>query len=542
MNAMSTSTSTIEPTPSSPRPSPHLLRPYYQPQTTDQHALPHWLDRPVPSSSDPQHSSRSSLIKELHFTFPSGSSSSSKSPTSLILNHPSPSNSFLSDLDMDFNPNAYATDLPNLLRSYFNAGLMGFTSTAMVMPFEVGKTLMQVQWIPKDDELEDSLTLSDPDQLDDLLEDSTQAMDEDEGEDKYFTDNHVGPRVSLTSSSRRSLSGTTSKYNINPTKTSSKANKSNSDDREPVRPEYILPVTVQGGVTDMIKQIFRWRGEGFIALWKGQLTTFLADTLSSTLQPLLLSALSVLFSTAPSSMSLPLEHHAYPALPLTFSVASYMLTGFILSPLDLVRTRLIVQSSQLRYRKYGGPLDALRQLVRDEGGWTGLYLHPALALPALLDNLIRPALHLATPLLIDRVLQIDRLDRPVLHGLAGLTLANLSLLLILPLETVRKRLQLQSRATDPQTTPLKPCVALRPRPYAGMIEAVYRILTEETSQPRPRRHRRKVLDEPTPTSTGSGLRQLYRGFNVGLTANVVAFVLGLLGNPLEAGTSGWAEV
>lgn len=304
----------------------------------------------------------------------------------------------------------------------------------------------------------------------------------------------------------------------------------------------------------MMKQIFRWRGEGFIALWKGQLTTFVTDTLSSTLQPILLSALSIIFSSAaPSTISLPLEHHAYPALPLTFSVASYLFTGFLLSPLDLIRTRLIVQSSQLRYRKYSGPIHAFRQILREEGGWRGIYLHPALAVPALLDNLLRPALHLASPLVIDRVLKIDRLNRPVLHGLAGLGLASLGLLLILPVETVRKRLQLQSRATDVNVTPFRPCVPLRPRPYAGIVEAVYRILTEETGQYPPRRRRRqretdppqdelKEMAPPTTASIGSGLRQLYRGFNVGLTANVVAFVLGLLGNPLEAGSSGWAEV
>lgn len=38
-----------------------------------------------------------------------------------------------------------------VLRGYVNSGVMAFASTALVMPFEVGKTLLQVQWVPKED-------------------------------------------------------------------------------------------------------------------------------------------------------------------------------------------------------------------------------------------------------------------------------------------------------------------------------------------------------------------------------------------------------
>ncbi|KAH9813236.1 mitochondrial carrier domain-containing protein [Melampsora americana] len=531
-----TSNSNIETNPTSPRILSHSLRPYYQPKQNDQNGISHYLNQNNSSSSS---SSNHQSIKELQLSF------QTKPSNSFNLNS---SRSFLSDLDMEFNSNQYTNDLPHLLKTSFNSGFMGFTSTAMVMPFEVGKTLMQVQWIPKDDQLEENLNNVDG-SFDDLLNDESNQEDEDD-ETAYFTETRTGPRISLASSSRQSIPGNTPKYQ--------KPRSNQSEDR--VQPEYILPITVQGGVTDMIKQIFRWRGEGFIALWKGQLTTFITDTLSSFIQPLMLSGLSFLFSnqisTTTSSLSLPLEHHAYPTLPLTFSVTSYLLTGLLLSPLDLIRTRLIVQSSQLRYRKYSGPIDALRQILKEEGGWSGIYFHSNLILPTILDNILRPAFHLSTPLLIERVLKIDRLERPVLHGLAGLGLASVGLLFILPIETVRKRLQLQSRAKDPKVSSIKPCVILRPKPYAGIVEAVYRILTEETSSPpirQRRKSRSKSNDETNQNveksshshhspSISSGLRQLYRGFNVGLTANVVAFVLGLLGNPLESGSSGWAEV
>ena len=38
---------------------------------------------------------------------------------------------------------------------------------------------------------------------------------------------------------------------------------------EGTRPEYIIPVGSASGVWDMIKRIGRFRGEGWLALWKG---------------------------------------------------------------------------------------------------------------------------------------------------------------------------------------------------------------------------------------------------------------------------------
>lgn len=41
-------------------------------------------------------------------------------------------------------------DVSLLLRSLFASALLQYTSTALVMPLEVGKLLLQIQWIPKD--------------------------------------------------------------------------------------------------------------------------------------------------------------------------------------------------------------------------------------------------------------------------------------------------------------------------------------------------------------------------------------------------------
>jgi len=422
------------------------------------------------------------------------------------------------DYDLELTGSAEQSNLSPLLRGYLSAGMMAFTSAAMVMPFEVGKTLLQVQWIPA----HDPISLPQP-ATEDYLEDD----EEDDNLDTYFTQ----PKPPL----RPSIGSTISKRTVsNATSGTRAASRTRQEGVEGEWPEWVLPVVVERGVADMIRAISRWRGEGFLGLWKGQLTAFIIDTVSSKVQPVLLATLFLLGST-PSAASLPLEHQAYPGLPLALSVGSYMATGLLLAPLDLVRTRLIVQSSQLRHRAYTGPIDALKTIIRTEGGLRNLFFHPALLLPALLDNLLRPLLHLATPLLIDRIFGLDRAQEPVRYGLAELGLSSAALLLVLPLETIRKRLQLQSHATPsslPEVSsspapPLKACVRLRPKPYNGMVEAFYRIITEEKA----------------------GFWGLFRGFNVGITANVVVFFLSILGNrPLADhpgapfGSGGWAEV
>lgn len=144
-----------------------------------------------------------------------------------------------------------------------------------------------------------------------------------------------------------------------------------------------------------------WNGEGPSAPWKGALHSSVPWCAESTLTqvvrtgfwtavtfdalqhylPALLNPLLLPLFQSVSSPSLPLSISLSlsPARTLVSLIASHSLAGFLLSPLDLVRTRLIVQSSRRAHRTYpSNPLTALRMVVRAEGGWWNTYLHPAL--------------------------------------------------------------------------------------------------------------------------------------------------------------------
>lgn len=314
----------------------------------------------------------------------------------------------------------------------------------------------------------------------------------------------------------------------------------------------------------MIKRIGRFRGEGWLALWKGAtinhiaeayhssyfhlaglLTSCIAEVVSSTLQPVIHNLLQSVFFPAISPFHQP---------PILLPLASHIITGFLLSPLDLVRTRLIVQSFIPRYRTYSGPFDAFSQILQYEGGLKGIYLHPHLLIPCLIDNALRPIVSLALPGLITGYLglNINQDSNPLAWGMVELAGSCIGLLVTLPFETVRRRLQAQVRGT---AKPLKGCVEMRPAPYNGVVDTFWHILTEERSDLPVTRQRRMSMSsgkgkerqqEIEEVEEGwfrnTGIGQLYRGLGMRLGASAILFLLALLSGGEEVDGGGWAEL
>ncbi|KAF9056690.1 mitochondrial carrier domain-containing protein [Panaeolus papilionaceus] len=417
-----------------------------------------------------------------------------------------------------------------LLKALVASAFLQYTSTALVMPWEVGKLLLQVQWVPRDtgDELE----------IDPVQEEAV-SESESEDNDDLFVDPHEPPKTRKpTPRARTDEQGYIIRRSVL---------------EEGTRPEYIIPVGSADGVWGMMKRVGRFRSEGWLALWKGLLTSCVTELISDTMQPFLNSFLQSIFFPNISPFHQP---------PIILPVASHLITGFILSPLDLIRTRLIIQSFTARYKRYSGPIDAFKQILRDEGGLKGMYLHPHLLIPTLLDNALRPIVSLALPGMVTSYFgygHITEDTHPVGWGMAELGGSCIGLLVTLPIETIRRRLQAQTRGN---AKPVKTCVELRPAPYNGVVDAFWHILTEERSDlPITRRPRRRRMSskgkEKEETDEGkveneeqdeyqswfrnTGIGQLYRGLGMRLGAAGIVFVLALLQGG-EDKEGGWAEI
>ncbi|KAF5355963.1 hypothetical protein D9756_004180 [Leucocoprinus leucothites] len=416
-----------------------------------------------------------------------------------------------------------------LFKTVVASVVLQYTSTALVNPWEVGKLLLQVQWVPRD--------AGEPQTEEEYVEEEyEETFSDSDNDESYFADPH---------------NNTTPKRYPAPRQTDEQGYViRRSVLEEGTRPEYIIPVGSVSGVWNVIKRVGRFRFEGWLALWKGLATSTLTEMLSTSIQPLINQFLQSLFFPSMSPFHQP---------PVLLPITSHILTGFILSPLDLIRTRLIVQSYSGRYRTYTGPLDALHKVLRDEGGLKGIYFHPNLLIPTLLDSALRPIVSFALPGLIASYFgasHITEETHPVAWGCTELAASCIGLLVTLPIETIRRRLQVQVRGT---AEPIKGCVELRPAPYNGVVDALWHILTEERSDiPIPHRRRRRRNsksskgekeekeeensdDEPESIWKSTGLGQLYRGLGMRFSASAIYFVLNLIVSP-EQTDAGWVEI
>ncbi|KAJ3558415.1 hypothetical protein NM688_g943 [Phlebia brevispora] len=426
-------------------------------------------------------------------------------------------------------------DITVVLQGFIAHALLQYAATAVAIPWEVGKTLLQVQWVPRN--AEDMLPVVIPTPIEHEQEEEdeeTDSSNENEN-DSYFADPRALDANADSSSPPRP-----------------------SDERgyiirqsvleEGTIPEYVIPVGSAAGTWGMMKRLGRFRPEGLLSLWKGLLTSSVMEMTAAGLQPAIHTLLeSMLSAISPALFAAP---------PILIPVASQVVTGFIISPLDLVRTRLIVQSAVPRYRTYSGPIDALKQILEHEGGLSGIYFHPHLFLPTIIDCTLRSLVPFTIPTLISSYLSISADSNPLLWTCAELLGTCAGLLITLPFETVRRRLQVQVRGT---AKPLKACVELRPAPYNGMVDAFWHILTEERSDLplKHRRHRRRSVNTKGKTAEetqeghdgaqseswwrSTGIGQLYRGLGMRLGASVIVLVLAMV-NGGEEPDAGWAEL
>jgi len=133
------------------------------------HSLLDSLLRMDTQSSQPiQHPLRPYSVSPQYDDF-SWSTSSTSTPPSLRSNStPTPKDRYSSSLaDLDsFSTSAGTISAGTLIKSLVTTSLLSFTGVALVQPFEVGKTLLQVQWVPKDGVLEQIEQQLSPQQLD----------------------------------------------------------------------------------------------------------------------------------------------------------------------------------------------------------------------------------------------------------------------------------------------------------------------------------------------------------------------------------------
>ncbi|KAF9319181.1 hypothetical protein BG003_009758 [Podila horticola] len=429
-------------------------------------------------------------------------------------------------------------------RELLRYGAIKFVTLALAVPFENAQTLLQVQYMPTDEYSangdDSEVAREEQERRDEEFRRAQQ--EEEEEEDDYYGSGPAGD-TGYYSSERRSRRNSIPSPHSSATRLDPSASvfherkdfdqsgylvRTDVYDEESLPAFQLAPLT--GGVWNTITTLAKHPTEGYLAPWKGQFANWIYEMLHLFAQPTLEATLNDTFDLYDDTI--PLVHLDRVGPNFATMVVSHVVVGFILSPLELIRTRLVVQANSPAHRKYSGVFNCLTTIISEEGVsalWGGVNL-----VPTLVYHILTPLFTNSIPLVIDRVFNINGTDSPFLYNFAELTLNTVDLLIRLPVETVRKRLQLQIQAKIPGKR-YETVIETRKRPYVGMIDAIYRIIHEEGGQNKRLSKKTKKSGGSEPWFSSWAVRGLYTGLGMHLTTNVAMFVVGAVTNLQDEG-------
>ncbi|KAB5531433.1 mitochondrial carrier domain-containing protein [Coniochaeta sp. 2T2.1] len=330
-----------------------------------------------------------------------------------------------SDIDYKDYISEDSSSVLQTVKDLFDELLWKYTSVLMAQPFDVAKTILQVR--SQEDVATATAVPMTPVELRRRASDTTPSIyddlpdsDSDPDEPAYFTSNAPNtPTPSYNRSQRRGQTSPLQSPRI-PTKPAAAA------------PAHQLLLRAPDSVLEVISQL--WQTEGAWGVWKGSNATFFYTVLSSLLENWSRSLLSALFNVPDLGVKDDLDRlidiaSPYPWSSLCVAAAAAVTTGLLLSPLDLVRTRLIITPTSRHPR---GTLSTLRK-------FPSYLCPPALYLPTILHSLVHPLLTLSTPLVLRTRFMISQEISPIIFSVAKFCSSSVALFIKLPLETVLRR-------------------------------------------------------------------------------------------------------
>ncbi|ORY18916.1 hypothetical protein LY90DRAFT_435321 [Neocallimastix californiae] len=204
----------------------------------------------------------------------------------------------------------------------FAIGFVKYLTTAVLSPFEVSRILQQIQYIPSIDYLKKN---EDINEVEENYKKNRNNEEESEDSDieKYCN--------------QAALQPSKAQYNsfVSVSDTSGYIIRTNSAN-DPLRPSYQLGI-LEGSTIKTIQKLISHKNEGFLSLWKGHFSNWLYEVLNALIQPSIEGIINRTFNLYDETLPLIQMDKVIPNL--TSLVVSYTITGFILSPIELVRIR-----------------------------------------------------------------------------------------------------------------------------------------------------------------------------------------------------------
>ena len=303
----------------------------------------------------------------------------------------------------------------------------------------------------------------------------------------------------------------------------------------------MLALSHPGSILEVISQI--WGKEGVFGVWKGTNSTFVYGVLLRTIETWLRSCFSALLDLPDPGLfqsgirlqgvgSPGILDSPNPALSVAVVVLAAGMAGYILSPIDMVRSRLILTPVTR------GP----RALIPSLRALPGFTCPQKLAPITLLHSTLPSLVTSSTRLFLKAWLKIDPVLTPASYSVSSFFIAITDLFIRLPLETVLRRGHIAVLASSMTQESSKTAASILPLhsstssqrfrtivpvgPYKGIVGSIYHIIYEEGQRiPAPLPH---PLSTPSSRGgkaadsrlmkprRGQGPSGLWRGYKVGL--------------------------
>ncbi|MCJ1228370.1 mitochondrial fusion and transport protein ugo1 [Toensbergia leucococca] len=285
---------------------------------------------------------------------------------------------------------------------------------------------------------------------------------------------------------------------------------------------HTLNITSPSALIAVVSSL--WTSEGSWGIWKGTNSTYIHSILLSTLTSFVRSLLSALlalpdpgssFLVAPPAYStiggLDVSSSSSPVASLLVAVSAAGIAGIVLAPVDIARTKLILTPST-------HPPRSLISTLKSLPSWT---LPFSIAPVAILHSTLPTLIYGSTPLLLRSRMGIDPVLTPALYAIATFLGQVVELGLRLPLETVLRRGQINAVKSTSRGNELQTVVEVGS--YRGLMGTMYSIIWEEGERGRRAEIVRASGGAPAQKignegrrKKGQGLEGLYRGWRVGM--------------------------
>lgn len=391
------------------------------------------------------------------------------------------------------------------MRSFVEHAMLKYTSILISQPFEVAKTVLQCQYVPKkegkgkhhhhhprgasaaaEEEGRESDAEEEKSAESEESDNPWTTFEEEEAEDsddepKYF--------ASTDSAEASPKLGPSKVLAAGPKKTTDRAGYVIEEKETAPRLDYQIRKCSSSAVNDAIKAL--WAKEGAWGVWKGTNATFIHSVLVSTMEAWSTSFLSAILSLPDPGVT-EIADSTHPLASLGVAIAASALTALLLAPLDLIRTKLILTPRSSKPRNL---LPSLRALP-------SFFIPTNLILPTTLHAVLPSLINLGTPYFLKAKLNLDPLLAPASYNILTFFSGSVELFVRLPLETVLRRAQIAEAKPERTVVPVGR--------YAGVVGTAWVLVKEE--------ERGKW-----------GIEGLYRGWRVGAWSNAGVLGLGLLG-------------